>query len=180
MSSTGAAAVIAVGSNLGDRESTIRAAICEIDGLRGVSVAAASGLVESNALKPAGVDKAAPNYLNAVVLVLTTLTPHELLDALNAIEDRHGRLRERRWGDRTIDLDLIAVDGAEESSERLTLPHPQAWQRAFVLAPWLQVDSDAAIPGRGRVDDLLAATGDEVWEFVAEPLYPALAPGVTI
>ena len=165
-------AVIALGSNLGDREATIRAAVAAIDLLDGVRVAAASGLVESFALKPQGVDDAAPSYLNAVILADVTLEAIDLLDAVNAIEHDHGRVRETIWGDRTLDIDLIAVGNLRCESERLTLPHPRAWQRAFVLAPWLQVDPDAVIPGHGRVADLLAAADDAVWEFPSEPLHP--------
>ena len=166
-------AVIALGSNLGDREATIRAAVRDIDAVQGVRVVAASSLVESGALKPTGVDTAAPAYLNAVILVETDLTPERLLEEINLIEHDHGRVRDVVWGDRTLDLDLITVDDVQLDSERLTLPHPRAWQRAFVLAPWLQVDPDAVIPDRGRVADLLSDVQDQVWEFPAEPLHPA-------
>lgn len=166
-------AVIALGSNLGDREATLRAAVSAMDALDGVRVVAASGLVESHALKPAGVDESAPSYLNAVVLADVTLEPLALLDAVNAIEQEFGRVRDTVWGDRTLDLDLIAIDGLVLDSDRLTLPHPRAWQRAFVLAPWLQVDPDAQIPGRGRVADLLASAEDAVWDFTSEPLFSA-------
>ncbi|HEU4807319.1 MAG TPA: 2-amino-4-hydroxy-6-hydroxymethyldihydropteridine diphosphokinase [Homoserinimonas sp.] len=165
--------MIALGSNLGDREATIRAAVSDIDAVPGVRVVAASGLVESSALKPAGVDEAAPSYLNAVILVETTITPLELLDAVNAIEHHHGRVRETVWGDRTLDIDLIAVGDVRQDSERLTLPHPRAWQRAFVLVPWAQVDPDAVIPEHGRVADLLGGVDDAVWEFPAAPLHIA-------
>lgn len=167
----GQRAVIALGSNLGDREATLRAAVRALDQLDGVRVVRASGLVESHALKPAGVDEAAPSYLNAVVLADVTLTPLQLLDAVNAIEQEFGRVRDTVWGDRTLDLDLIAVGGLQQQGERLTLPHPRAWQRAFVLAPWVQLDPDAVIPGRGRIADLLAASDDSVWEFPVEPLF---------
>lgn len=166
-------AVIALGSNLGDREATLRAAVQAIDALPGVRVIASSGLVESHALKPQGVDAAAPSYLNAVILAEVTLEPEALLDAVNTIEHDHGRVRETLWGDRTLDVDLIAVGNIRQNTERLTLPHPRAWQRAFVLAPWLQVEPDAAIPGRGRVADLLADTDDTVWGFPSEPLLAA-------
>lgn len=166
-------AVIALGSNLGDREATIRAAVRDIDAVPETRVVAASGIVESGALKPTGVDAAAPAYLNAVILVETGLEPLQLLDAINVIEQDHGRVRDVVWDDRTLDLDLIAVDDVQLDSERLTLPHPRAWQRSFVLAPWLQVDPDAVIPGRGRVVDLLEDVVDPVWEFPAEPLQVA-------
>jgi 2-amino-4-hydroxy-6-hydroxymethyldihydropteridine diphosphokinase len=165
--------VIALGSNLGDREATIRAAVRDIDAVQGVRVVAASGLVESGALKPTGVDAAAPAYLNAVTLVATDLSPERLLEEINLIEHGHGRVRDVVWGDRTLDLDLIVFDDVRLDSERLTLPHPRAWQRAFVLVPWLQVDPDAVIPDRGRVADLVSDVPDGVWAFPAEPLGPA-------
>jgi 2-amino-4-hydroxy-6-hydroxymethyldihydropteridine diphosphokinase len=166
-------AVIALGSNLGDREATIRAAAEAIGALPGVRLVALSGLVESHAVKPDGVDESAPSYLNAVALADAGREPIELLDALNDIEQQFGRVRDTVWGDRTLDLDLIAFGETELNSERLTLPHPRAWQRAFVLVPWLQVDPDAVIPDRGRVADLVSDVPDGVWAFPAEPLGPA-------
>jgi len=79
-----------------------------------------------------------------------------LLAYLHAIEARHGRERRERWGDRTLDLDLIAYGDVTSADPRLTLPHPRAAERDFVLAPWLAVDPDAVLPGAGRVDELLA------------------------
>lgn len=166
-------AVIALGSNLGDREATIRRAVREIDAIPGVRVTAASALVESAAVKPTGVDDSAPSYLNAVILAEVTITPIGLLDAVSAIEHNHGRVRGTVWGDRTLDIDLITVGEVQQTSDRLTLPHPGARQRAFVLAPWLQVDADAVLPGHGRVAELLAATHDRVAEFPSAPLHPA-------
>jgi len=166
-------AVIALGSNLGDREATIRQAVRDIAAVDGVQVTAASGLVESHAVKLQGVDEDAPGYLNAVILVITALEPEALLDELNRIENRHGRVREERWGDRTLDLDIVAVDDLRIEGERLTLPHPRAGERAFVLAPWAQLDAEAVIPGRGRVADLLPDVADRVWDYPAEPLMGA-------
>ncbi len=154
-----ASCVIAVGANLGDRRATIAAAIREIADLDGVELTGVSDLVESVALKPAGRDAAAPPYLNGVLTVETTLTPDALLDRLNAIEAAHGRVRDQRWGDRTLDLDIIDFGGLRRDDARLTLPHPRAHERDFVLRPWLQLQPDAEIAGRGRVDRLLAALG---------------------
>jgi 2-amino-4-hydroxy-6-hydroxymethyldihydropteridine diphosphokinase len=130
--------------------------------------------VESHALKPDGVDGDAPRYLNAVVLADVTVDALELLDAVNTIERDHGRVRDTVWGDRTLDIDLIAIGELVYDSERLNLPHPRAWQRAFVLAPWLQVDPDAVLPGHGRVAELEARTDGSVWEHPAAPLFPAV------
>lgn len=129
-----------------------------------------SSLYETVAVKLHGVDPDAPAYLNAAAIVRTTLGPHELLAALNEIELRHGRVREERWGDRTLDIDVITYGSLEQSDDTLTLPHPRAWQRDFVLAPWLELDADATIPGRGRVDELLAATDDTARRATSESL----------
>lgn len=152
-------AVVAVGSNLGDRRATIEAAVARIAELPGVHAVRASDLVESVAVTPAGEDATKPGYLNGVVLVDSALGPHALLDALAGIERDLGRVRAERWGDRTIDLDIVVHGDARIHDDRLTLPHPRAAERAFVLGPWLQADPDAELPGLGRVDALLAALG---------------------
>lgn len=151
-----APAVIALGGNLGDRKATMLAAVRELAETRGIEVTAISRVIETAALRPSGVDPDAPAYLNAVVLVTTTLTPGDLLTALNRIEQAHGRVRSERWGDRTLDLDIIDFAGISSSSERLTLPHPRAFERDFVLRPWLEVDPDAELPGHGSVAALVA------------------------
>jgi len=160
-------AVLALGSNLGDREATIRAAVHEIGELPGVVLVAASGLVETPALKPEGVDTDAPAYLNAVVAVTTLLDPHELLEALHGIERRHGRVRDARWGDRTLDLDIITFGRETINSPGLTVPHPRAAERDFVLAPWAQIDPDAELPGRGPIAQLVTQVPTP---YPAEPL----------
>jgi dihydroneopterin aldolase/2-amino-4-hydroxy-6-hydroxymethyldihydropteridine diphosphokinase len=150
-------AVVAVGSNLGDRRATIETALARIDATPGLRVVRASELVESVAVTPEGEDPTKPGYLNGVVLVDAEVGPHALLDALAAVERDLGRVRAERWGDRTIDLDIVRYGDARIHDDRLTLPHPRAAERAFVLGPWLQADPDAELPGRGRVDALLAA-----------------------
>ena len=152
----GAQAVISLGANLGDRRATLLAAVREIAEADGVELTAISPVIETAALRPEGIDHDAPAYLNAVALVNTTLTPGALLDVLTRIERTHGRVRAERWGDRTLDLDIVDFAGLVSSSERLTLPHPRAFERDFVLKPWLAVDPDAVLPGHGRVADLVA------------------------
>jgi 2-amino-4-hydroxy-6-hydroxymethyldihydropteridine diphosphokinase len=164
------AAVIALGSNLGDREQTLRSAFGALAAVDGVSVVAASGIVETPALRLDGVDHTAPAYLNAIVTVETTLAPLALLEALNRIEDEHDRVRDIRWGDRTLDLDLVSVAGVTLASERLTLPHPRAHERGFVLVPWLDADPDATLPGHGRIAELPAARAGDVSPYAAAPL----------
>ena len=153
-------AVVALGSNLGDRAELLRAAVAEIDATAGVSVVAASAPVSSVAVTLEGPDESKPEYLNAVLIADVDLEPLELLDALAAIEQQHGRVRDERWGDRTLDLDIVALGDVELATERLTLPHPRAAERAFVLEPWLQVDPEAQLGRAGRVADLLKLLPD--------------------
>ena len=152
----GLPAVIALGSNLGDREDTLAAALEELDAVDGITVLSSSPILETVALRPDGADPDAPRYLNAVALIRTTLSPEQLLEALHVIELVHGRERSVHWGDRTLDLDIVSYADLEQRTETLTLPHPRAHERDFVLRPWLAVDPDAVLPGRGRVADLLA------------------------
>lgn len=148
-------AVVALGSNLGDRAATLTAAIEDLARLPLVDAVRASEPLESVAITTAGPDEDAPPYLNGVAVLTTRLAPSVLLGYLHAIEARHGRERRERWGSRTLDLDLIAFGDVRSDDPRLTLPHPRAAERDFVLAPWLAVDPDAELPGAGRVDLLL-------------------------
>lgn len=152
-------AVIALGSNLGDRRATIAEAVADLGRMPLTDAVVASEPVESVALTPDGPDAQAPAYLNSVALVSTRLAPTVLLGYLHAIEARHGRERIARWGDRTLDLDLIAYGDARSAGPGLVLPHPRAAERDFVLVPWLALDPDAELPGAGRVADLVAALG---------------------
>lgn len=154
-------AVVALGSNLGDREATLRSALAELDAADGIRVLAVSPLVASVAVGLAGPDPARADYLNGVALLRSERDAWELLGLLQRIETDHGRVRLERWGDRTLDLDLIDVDGTVLHEERLTLPHPRAAERLFVLEPWLTVDPDAVLPGLGRVDALVGKLAGE-------------------
>lgn len=155
-------AVVALGSNLGDRRATLAEACSELSAIDGVLAVECSPLVTSAAIKLSGVDESAPAYLNGVAVVRTRLDPHALLDELQRIELAHGRVRAERWGDRTLDLDLIAYDDAVIDDDRLTVPHPRAAERAFVVVPWLLLDPEAALPGVGRLDTLAAAKDGSV------------------
>ena len=148
-------AVLALGSNLGDRGATIVEAVKRLAQADGVEVTAASALTETVALTPHGPDPDAPGYLNGIVVVDTTLAPQALLALANQIEADLGRVRGERWADRTLDIDLIDVEAVVLNTPSLTLPHPRAAERSFVLAPWLSVDADAMLDG-SRVSDLLA------------------------
>ena len=153
--------VLSLGSNLGDREATLKAGVAAIAAVPGVTLVDASRIVETPALKPHGVDEDAPAYLNAVILVHSESEPPELLEAIGAVERRLGRERSERWGDRTLDIDIVAWGDRSIATADLTVPHPRAHERAFVLAPWLDVDSDARLHGE-PVSDLLSRTGDSV------------------
>ena len=150
-------AVIAVGSNLGDRTAMFNAAVRALAEADGIEVTAISTPIESVAVRPDGDDGDAPAYLNAIVLVRTRLAPHALLSLLHDIENDNGRVRDERWGDRTLDLDLIDYAGMQLSTADLTLPHPRAHERTFVLGPWAEIAPDAELPGHGRIAYLLAA-----------------------
>ncbi len=154
--SAGVTAVVAFGANLGDRAATIDAAAAALGETDGVELVAIAPVIETPAVRPYGVDRDAPAYLNTVAVLTTTLEPHELHAVLRALEDEHGRTRTERWGDRTLDLDLIVYDDLVQDDPELTIPHPRAHERDFVLRPWLVADPLAVLPGRGRVDLLLA------------------------
>lgn len=161
----GTPVVIALGANLGDRGETLAAAVDELAELPGVVVTQVSPLVETD---PVGGPEQPP-YLNAVVLARTERDPADLLVALHQVEQAHGRTREVHWGARTLDLDLIQVGRPGTHSEvcsnypALTLPHPRAAERAFVLVPWDLADPAArlrvadGVSGIRPVADLLAA-----------------------
>ena len=173
MSSSGSAgsvlAVVALGSNLGDRDSTLRDAVRDLGDVDGVELVRASAPIESVAVGLEGLDESKPTYLNGAVLVRTTLSADDLLTELNRIESEHGRVRLERWGDRTLDLDMIVHGDTRLDTDRLTLPHPRAAERSFVLEPWLQVDADAELPGLGRVDEILRALDEPVAHVAGAP-----------
>lgn len=152
--------LLAFGANLGDRGETIRAAQQCLASEPGISDLVASPLRETIALTVDGPDRSAPRYINGVATAETTLEPHRLLDLIQSIEADHGRVRAEHWGDRTLDIDIILYGGRVVSDERLTIPHPHAFDRDFVLAPWLDLDPHAVLMGHGRVAELLARIGD--------------------
>jgi 2-amino-4-hydroxy-6-hydroxymethyldihydropteridine diphosphokinase len=145
-------AVLALGTNLGDRLGTLQECVQAIGGLPDTDVLAVSPIYET---VPVG-GPAQPDYLNAVLIASTALRPGELLEAAHRIEADFGRVRTERFGPRTLDIDIISYAGEVSSDPVLTLPHPRAHERAFVLAPWHDVDPEAELPGHGAVSDLLA------------------------
>jgi 2-amino-4-hydroxy-6-hydroxymethyldihydropteridine diphosphokinase len=146
-------AYVGLGANLGDREATIRRALELLSAQEDLDVVAVSRLRET---EPVGiVDQ--PPFLNGVAVVETELGPHALLERLLAVERRLGRTREGpRFGPRTIDLDLLVHGDLRVESPGLSVPHPRLHERRFALEPLAEVAPGLVVPGRGRVEDLLA------------------------
>lgn len=138
---------IGLGSNVGDRLTILREAATRLEPL-------GTGVARSSVYETAPLGPPQPDYLNAVVSLRTTLEPLALLEALLAVERSLGRERRERWGPRTIDLDLLAMEDLAVHVPGLTVPHPEIRHRAFVLRPWLEVAATFAIPGQGTVQAL--------------------------
>jgi dihydroneopterin aldolase/2-amino-4-hydroxy-6-hydroxymethyldihydropteridine diphosphokinase len=153
-------AIISMGGNIGDVRRAMREAIVAMDGITGNQIMGISPLYRTT---PWGMDGNAPDFYNAVVELDTILDTPGLLKALQLIEAAHGRSHAVHWGSRPLDLDIIDFDHQVSDDPSLTLPHPRAWQRAFVLAPLADLEPDAVLPGEhgGAVADLLAACPDK-------------------
>ena len=142
----GTTAYVALGSNLGDRLELLRVAARRLDAARGIDVIRSSRVYETEPVGPPQ-----PPYLNAVIQVATTLTPHELLEAARGVEDSLGRVRAERWGPRTIDVDILVYDELIVDEPDLEIPHPRMHERGFVLVPLGELDADAMLPGGRRL-----------------------------
>jgi dihydropteroate synthase len=151
--------VLALGANIGDRLGALKAAVAAIGRLPDTEVTRVSPVYQT---APVGGPEQ-PDYLNAVLAARTGLRPRDLLSRLHEIEAGHGRVREVRFGPRTLDIDIVTYAGEVSDDPVLTLPHPRARERAFVLAPWLDIDPEAVLPGGygGRVADLLDKTSKD-------------------
>ena len=145
-------AYVGLGANLGDREATIRRALELLDAQPGICVTAVSPLRET---EPVGVTEQ-PRFLNGAAALETDLSPRELLDSLLRVERQLGRVRDARWGPRTIDLDLLVYGDVVLAEPGLELPHPRLHERPFALEPLRDLDPELVVPGRGRVTDLLS------------------------
>jgi 2-amino-4-hydroxy-6-hydroxymethyldihydropteridine diphosphokinase len=147
-------AYVALGSNLGDREATIRAALAALDEEPGIRVAAVSRLIDTD---PVGVEDQ-PRYLNGVASVETELPPRSVLALLLDLERRFGRIRDasRPHGPRTLDLDLLLYGDEEIDEPGLTVPHPRLHEREFVLGPLAEIAPGLEVPGKGEVETLRA------------------------
>ena len=151
--------VVALGSNLGDRLAGLQGAVDALADTPEVWLSGVSAVYET---EPVGAPEGSGRFLNAVVVLHTTLPPALLLDRAQAIESAFGRQRTGSVNaPRTLDVDLLVVGERTVDEERLVLPHPRVAERAFVLAPWADVEPDAVVPELGRVADLLEQVGRE-------------------
>jgi len=151
-------AVLSIGSNLGDRVYHLQGAVDALGDTPEVWLTGVSPVYET---EPVDAPEGSEDFLNVVVTIDTTLSAATLLDRALAIEAAYGRERAERNAPRTLDVDLIVVGDRRVDDEHLTLPHPRAAERAFVLAPWHDIESRAEIPGYGAVADLLDKVGRE-------------------
>jgi 2-amino-4-hydroxy-6-hydroxymethyldihydropteridine diphosphokinase len=142
-------AVISLGANIGDPKANLDLAVGLLR--EATEVIAVSSYLQT---KPVGGPEQ-PDYLNAVAILESDLPAKDLLSLLNGIETAMGRTREIHWGPRVIDLDLIQYGGLLVNDEKLTLPHPRAHERRFVLAPWFEIEPEAILLTHGRISDLL-------------------------
>ncbi|WP_422473552.1 2-amino-4-hydroxy-6-hydroxymethyldihydropteridine diphosphokinase [Endozoicomonas sp. ALB032] len=160
---------IALGSNLDNPGLQLQRAVDDIDSLSKVELSGCSKLYISEPVGPAG----QPDYYNAAIRIETTFAPLPLLDALQAIENNHGRIRTVHWGPRTLDLDIILYGDEIIDSDRLTVPHYQMHLRNFVLCPLLDIDPDLTLPDGRKAATLLAEVGTAGIEVMATK-YPWL------
>ncbi|HJP66501.1 MAG TPA: 2-amino-4-hydroxy-6-hydroxymethyldihydropteridine diphosphokinase [Actinomycetota bacterium] len=136
------AAFLGLGSNLGDRLATLARAVELLNEHPHIEVTRSSRVYETAPVGPPQ-----PDYLNAVIEIDTTLSPTELLEAIQQIEQALGRVREERWGARTLDIDILTFGDGDVSTPDLEIPHPRMHERGFVLAPLLELTADPPLPG---------------------------------
>lgn len=152
-------AFVGIGANLGDARANVADALARLAAYPGCRLVASS-----SCWRTAPIDSSGDDYINAVAAVDTELDAHALLAALMAIEQAHGRERPYRNAPRTLDLDLLLYGDAVIDTPRLSVPHPRMHERAFVLAPLLEIAPDADIPGRGRASGFLPRVADQAIE----------------
>lgn len=146
--------IIALGANLGDRVAALQGAVDALRATPGVEVQAVSSVYET---QPVGGPEQ-PAYANAVIRVRSALPLGDLLERAHEIEANWDRTREVRWGPRTLDIDIIEAGGRVSDDPVLTLPHPRAHERGFVIVPWLEIDPDAELAGHGPIAGLIVDT----------------------
>ncbi|GAB3920903.1 2-amino-4-hydroxy-6-hydroxymethyldihydropteridine diphosphokinase [Microlunatus endophyticus] len=150
--------VFSLGSNLGDRLANLQGGVDAIKDTPDVIVVDISSVYET---APVGMPDDTPAFLNIVIVTESTLEPRTLLERAQAIEDAFGRDRTEPHGSRTLDVDLVMVGNAETNQDDLTLPHPRAHERGFVLVPWAEIDPAAELPGHGPIAPLLDHVGSD-------------------
>lgn len=155
-------AAFALGANLGDALAAMKGAVQHLRASPLVRVVAVSSLYST---KPVG-GPDQPDYLNAVVAADSAASPAELLALAHRIEESFDRTRQVRWGPRTLDVDVLAVGSIVSADPGLTLPHPRAHERAFVLQPWAEVDPRFEIPGLGSVQSVHDRLAAAAWQGV--------------
>lgn len=155
---------IGLGSNLDNPVQQLKTALNELSRLPGTRLLQASSLYSS---KPVG-PQDQPDFVNAVACLETTLEPLTLLDQLQALEQAHRRIRERHWGPRTLDLDLLLYDDQQISHPRLTVPHSQMHLRGFVLLPLVEISPNLSLPGKGSITGILADIATDDLQILTE------------
>ncbi|HEX9171996.1 MAG TPA: 2-amino-4-hydroxy-6-hydroxymethyldihydropteridine diphosphokinase [Telluria sp.] len=149
-------AYVGIGANLGDAGANVADALVRLGAADAITL-----LGSSSSYRSAPIDSSGDDYINAVACIDTDLTPHDLLAALHAIEQAHGRERPYRNAPRTLDLDLLLYGDERIDTPALTVPHPRMHERAFVLAPLLEIAPDVAIPGRGLAREYMAGVAGQ-------------------
>lgn len=149
---------IGLGANLDQPQQQLKQAFIELAQLPSSSLLSYSSLYSS---KPVG-PQDQPDFVNAVALLKTDLQPIELLDALQQLEQEHGRIRKRHWGERTLDLDILLIDNMVINSKRLIVPHPYAQQRSFVLYPLYEISPELRFPDGKSLEQLLSALDNDL------------------
>lgn len=145
--------VIGIGSNLGDAATSVRQAMRDVEDRLAATDARRSSLYRS---APVGGPEQ-PDFVNAVLALESDLTPEAVLEILQGIEQEAGRVRDVRWGPRTLDLDVVVAGNIISADPVLTLPHPRAHERAFVLIPWHEIEPEASLPGIGPIASVIEA-----------------------
>ena len=149
--------VIGIGSNLGDASTSVRQAMRDVEDAVGAGDVRRSSLYRT---APVGGPEQ-PDFVNAVLTMESDLTPEAVLEVLQGIEQEAGRVRDVRWGPRTLDLDVVAAGNVVSEDPALTLPHPRAHERAFVLIPWHEIEPEASLPGLGPITAMIRAGFDD-------------------
>lgn len=160
-------AYIALGSNLENPGMQLQRAVDAIDSATSIKVTGCSHLYQSVPLAGEDTPEDQPDYCNAVVAIETSLSPIELLDTMQSIENNHGRVRSVRWGSRTLDLDILLYGNEIIENERLTVPHYQMHVRNFVLCPLLDIAPELTMPDGASIRTLVCEIGSEGLQAIA-------------